>query len=104
MPGAVPAPLTTKMPSVTPLPDASALSWKNDQGMVILKQLILVDESLPFDIFSDICTKTVYNFLNSLFTCVPDVLHCWATAVKGRGTPGKVLLHPQPPRILFSVF
>lgn len=49
MPGAVPAPLTTKMPSVTPLPDASALSWKNDQGMVILKQLILVDESLPFD-------------------------------------------------------
>ncbi|XP_054370018.1 protein maelstrom homolog [Molothrus ater] len=34
VPDPVPAPLTTKMPSVTPLPDASALSWKNDQDMV----------------------------------------------------------------------
>ncbi|OWK60113.1 Protein maelstrom [Lonchura striata] len=30
----VPAPLTTNMPTATPLPDASALSWKNDQDMV----------------------------------------------------------------------
>lgn len=61
-----------------------------------------MDESLPFeDILSDTCTKTVYNLLNRLFACVQDVLHYWATAVKGRGTPGKVLLHPQPPRILF---
>ncbi|XP_005491051.2 protein maelstrom homolog [Zonotrichia albicollis] len=34
VPDPVPAPLTTKMPCVTPLPDASALSWKNDQDMV----------------------------------------------------------------------
>ncbi|KAK4832324.1 hypothetical protein QYF61_021774 [Mycteria americana] len=30
----VPACLTTKMPSVTSLPDASAMSWKNDQAVV----------------------------------------------------------------------
>ncbi|XP_038008529.1 protein maelstrom homolog isoform X2 [Motacilla alba alba] len=34
VPDPVPAPLTTKMPNVTPLPDAFALSWKNDQDMV----------------------------------------------------------------------
>ncbi|XP_053826220.1 protein maelstrom homolog isoform X1 [Vidua macroura] len=34
VPDPVPAPLTTKMPSATPLPDASALSWKSDQDMV----------------------------------------------------------------------
>lgn len=67
MPDPVPAPLTTKMPSVTPLPDASALSWKNDQGMVILKQLALVDESLPFeDILSGTCTKTVCILLKTI--------------------------------------
>ncbi|XP_059680634.1 protein maelstrom homolog [Gavia stellata] len=31
----VPACLTTKMPSVTSLPDASAMSWKNDQAVVV---------------------------------------------------------------------
>ncbi|XP_057245896.1 protein maelstrom homolog [Malurus melanocephalus] len=30
----VPAPLTMKMPSVIPLPDACSLSWKNDQDVV----------------------------------------------------------------------
>uniref|UniRef100_A0A8C3J1E7 Maelstrom spermatogenic transposon silencer n=1 Tax=Calidris pygmaea TaxID=425635 RepID=A0A8C3J1E7_9CHAR len=30
----VPACLTTKMPSITSLPDASAMSWKNDQAVV----------------------------------------------------------------------
>lgn len=67
MPDLVPAPLTTEMPSVTPLPDASALSWKNDQGMVILKQLALVDESLPSeDIPSGTCTKTVCILLKAI--------------------------------------
>lgn len=52
------------MPSVTSLPDAPAMSWKNDQGIVILKQLILVDKSLPFvDILNATYTKTVYFFL-----------------------------------------
>ncbi|XP_039912870.1 protein maelstrom homolog isoform X2 [Hirundo rustica] len=34
VPDPVPAPLTAKMPSVAPLPDACALSWKNDQDTV----------------------------------------------------------------------
>lgn len=63
MPDPVPAPLTTKMPSVTPLPDASALSWKDDQGMVIL--LILVDESLPF-VLSGTHAKNVYILLKAI--------------------------------------
>lgn len=60
----VPSCLTTKMPSVTSLPDAPAMSWKNDQGIVILKQLILVDKSLPFvGILNATYTKAVYIFL-----------------------------------------
>lgn len=60
----VPACLTAKMPSITSLPDASAMSWKNDQGIVILKWLILVDNSLPFiDILNGTYTKAVYILL-----------------------------------------
>lgn len=57
------------MPSVAPLPDACALSWKNDEGMVMLKQLILGDESLPLeDVFTGTCTKAGYILLKA--TCV----------------------------------
>ena len=53
-----PACLTTKMPSAPSLPDASAMSWKNDQGIVIIKLLILVEESLSFiDVLNVTCTK-----------------------------------------------
>lgn len=59
----VPAHLTTKVPSATSLPDAS-MSWKNDQGIVVLKHLILVDESLPFiDNLNYAYTKDIYILL-----------------------------------------
>ncbi|PKU40573.1 hypothetical protein llap_9128 [Limosa lapponica baueri] len=60
----VPACLTTKMPSITSLPDASAMSWKNDQGIVILKQLILVDKSLPFIDILNAVVADIFYFLN----------------------------------------
>lgn len=79
------------MPSVTPLPRACALSWKNDQGMVTLKQLILVDKSLPFqDVLSGTSTKNVYVLLKAIcVSCLFDT-----TAVKGRGKSAQIPFSP----------
>ncbi|GAB0177847.1 protein maelstrom [Grus japonensis] len=60
----VPACLTTKMSSVTSLPDASATSLKNDQGIVVLKQLILIDKSLPFIDILNAVIANIFYFLN----------------------------------------
>ena len=79
----VPACLTTKMPSVTSLPKASVMSWKNDQGRVILQQLILVDRSLPFaDILKGSCTKAASILLMAVCVSCFFVLNQGSAAGK----------------------
>lgn len=57
----VPAGASSEMYRVTSLLDASAISWMSDQGMVILQQLVLLDESLACeDILGGTYAKIVF--------------------------------------------